>query len=167
MSTVRFRYEGVLYHVDVVRDGDTLAITHEGRTFRVDLEPAAAPESSAPAPVSPRPAPAPAGPVAPAPAAPAPAAFTPAPVPSASPPGSAAPPPASAGPGVLPAPMAGTVKEVKVAAGERVSAGQLVVVMEAMKMDIDVTAPAGGTVAAVHVSAGDNRAAGQPLLTIH
>ena len=157
MSTVRFRYEGVLYQVDVVRDGDTLAITHEGRTFRVDLEPAAAPESSTPAPVSPRPAPAPAGPAAP----------TPAPAPSASPPGSAAPPPASAGPGVLPAPMAGTVKEVKVAAGDRVSAGQLVVVMEAMKMDIDVTAPAGGTVAAVHVSAGDNRAAGQPLLTIH
>ena len=155
MSTVRFRYEGVLYQVDVVRDGDTLAITHEGRAFRVDLEPAAAPESSTPAPVSPRPAPAPAGPAAPAPAAPASSA------------GSAAPPPESAGPGVLPAPMAGTVKEVKVAAGDRVSAGQLVVVMEAMKMDIDVTAPAGGTVAAVHVSAGDNRAAGQPLLTIH
>lgn len=152
MSTVRFRYEGVLYQVDVVRDGDTLAITHEGRTFRVDLEPAAAPESSTPAPAT---------------SAPAPAAPTPAPAPPASPPGSAAPPPASAGPGVLPAPMAGTVKEVKVAAGERVSAGQLVVVMEAMKMDIDVTAPAGGTVAAVHVSAGDNRAAGQPLLTIH
>lgn len=165
MSTVRFRYEGVLYQVDVVRDGDTLAITHEGRTFRVDLEPAAAPESSTPATVSPRPAPAPAGPAAPATSAPAPA--TPTPAPPASPPGSAAPPPASAGPGVLPAPMAGTVKEVKVAAGERVSAGQLVVVMEAMKMDIDVTAPAGGTVAAVHVSAGDNRAAGQPLLTIH
>lgn len=162
MSTVRFRYEGVLYQVDVVRDGDTLAITHEGRTFRVDLEPAAAPESSTPATVSPRPAPAPAGPAAPTPAAPAPA-----PAPSASSPGSAAPPPASAGPGVLPAPMAGTVKEVKVAAGERVSAGQLVVVMEAMKMDIDVTAPAGGAVAAVHVSPGDNRAAGQPLLTIH
>lgn len=62
--------------------------------------------------------------------------------------------------------MAGTVKEVKVTAGEQVSAGQLVVVMEAMKMDIDVTAAAAGTVAEVHVSPGDNRAAGQPLLTI-
>ena len=60
--------------------------------------------------------------------------------------------------------MTGTVKEVKVAAGEHVSAGQLVVVMEAMKMDIDATAA--GTVSEVHVSAGDNRAAGQPLLTI-
>lgn len=141
MSTIRFRYEGVLYEVDVVRDGDTLAITHEGRTYRVDLEPEAAPAD--------RPAP------APPPTSPPPASRPP-----------AAPAPASAGPGVLPAPMAGTVKEVKVTAGEQVSAGQLVVVMEAMKMDIDVTAPAAGTVAEVHVSPGDNRAAGQPLLTI-
>ena len=146
MSTIRFRYEGVLYEVDVVRDGDTLAITHEGRTYRVDLEPEAAP-AGRPAPPSPPTSPPPASrpPAAPAPTAPA---------------------PASAGPGVLPAPMAGTVKEVKVTAGEQVSAGQLVVVMEAMKMDIDVTAPAAGTVAEVHVSPGDNRAAGQPLLTI-
>lgn len=151
MSTIRFRYEGVLYEVDVVRDGDTLAITHEGRTYRVDLEPEAAPaDRPAPAPPPTSPPPASRPPAAPAPTAPAPA----------------APPPASAGPGVLPAPMAGTVKEVKVTAGEQVSAGQLVIVMEAMKMDIDVTAPAAGTVAEVHVSPGDNRAAGQPLLTI-
>ena len=159
MSTIRFRYEGVLYEVDVVRDGDSLAITLEGRTYRVELEPAAGPASPAPAPppanVPPPPSPAPAAPAASAPG------------PSAPGPGNAAPPPGSAGPGVLPAPMAGTVKEVKVAAGERVSAGQLVVVMEAMKMDIDVTAPAAGAVAAVHVNPGDNRAAGQPLLTIH
>lgn len=153
MSTIRFRYEGVLYEVDVVRDGDTLTITHEGRTYRVDLEPEAAPPAGRPAPAPPpttSPHPASPAPASPPPAAPAPA----------------APPPASAGPGVLPAPMAGTVKEVKVTAGEQVSAGQLVVVMEAMKMDIDVTAAAAGTVAEVHVSPGDNRAAGQPLLTI-
>ena len=151
MSTIRFRYEGVVYEVDVVRDGDTLTITHEGRTYRVDLEPGAAPAS--PAPASPPPA------------------STPPPAPPASPPPApaarSAAPSASAGPGVLPAPMAGTVKEIKVTAGEQVSAGQLVVVMEAMKMDIDVTAAASGTVAEVHVSPGDNRAAGQPLLTIH
>lgn len=158
MSTIRFRYEGVLYEVDVVRDGNSLAITLEGRTYRVELEPAAGPASPAPAPPPPSPAPS-----APAASAPGPSA----PGPSDPGPGNAAPPPGSAGPGVLPAPMAGTVKEVKVTAGERVSAGQLVVVMEAMKMDIDVTAPAAGAVAAVHVNPGDNRAAGQPLLTIH
>ena len=134
MSTIRFRYEGVLYEVEVVRDGDILTITQEGTAYRVELEPEAA-AAGAPSPPPP-------------PAAPAPSA------------------PAAAGPGVLPAPMTGTVKEVKVAAGEQVSAGQLVVVMEAMKMDIDVTATAAGTVAEVHVSPGDNRAAGQPLLTI-
>ena len=134
MSTLRFRYEGVLYEVEVVRDGDILTITQEGTAYRVELEPEAA-AAGAPSPPPP-------------PAAPAPSA------------------PAAAGPGVLPAPMTGTVKEIKVAAGEQVSAGQLVVVMEAMKMDIDVTATAAGTVAEVHVSPGDNRAAGQPLLTI-
>ncbi len=138
MSTIRFRYEGVLYEVEVVRDGDVLTITQEGTAYRVELEPEAA-AAGAPSPPPP--------PAAPAPSAPAPA-------------------PSAAGPGVLPAPMTGTVKEVKVAAGEQVSAGQLVVVMEAMKMDIDVTATAAGTVAEVHVSPGDNRAAGQPLLTI-
>ena len=152
MSTVRFRYEGVLYEIEVVRDDDLLTITHEGQSYRVELEPHAAPAPASAAPVSPSPAPPPATPT---PAAPA----TPAPTP-------AAPVPASRGPGVLPAPMTGTVKEVKVAAGDTVSVGQLVVVMEAMKMDIDVTATAAGTVAEVHVAAGDNRAAGQPLLTI-
>ena len=149
MSTIRFRYEGVLYEVEVVRDGDVLTITYEGTAYRVELEPESAPAAATPAQAPP--------PVAPAPApAPTPAAPSPTPAPA----------PAAAGPGVLPAPMTGTVKEVKVTAGEQVSAGQLVVVMEAMKMDIDVTATAAGTVAEVHVSPGDNRAAGQPLLTI-
>ena len=62
--------------------------------------------------------------------------------------------------------MTGSVKEIKVSVGDTVSSGQLVVIMEAMKMDIDVTATAAGTVAELHVEAGDNRAAGQPLLTI-
>lgn len=153
MSMIRFRYEGILYEVEVVRDGDVLTITHEGTAYRVELEPGAAPAAATPAQAPPPAAPAPAP--APSPAAPSPA-----------PPPTPAPAPAAAGPGVLPAPMTGTVKEVKVAAGEQVSAGQLVVVMEAMKMDIDVTATAAGTVSEVHVSAGDNRAAGQPLLTI-
>lgn len=151
MSTIRFRYEGVLYEVEVVRDGDVLTITHEGTAYRVELEPESGPAAATPAPPPAAPAPTP----APTPAAPSP---TPSPTP--------APAPAAAGPGVLPAPMTGTVKEVKVAAGDQVSAGQLVVVMEAMKMDIDVTATAAGTVSDVHVSPGDNRAAGQPLLTI-
>ena len=146
MSTLRFRYEGVRYEVEVVRDGDVLTITHEGTAYRVELEPEA------------KPAP------APPPSAPAPASTPAAPLPN--PASAPTPTPAAAGPGVLPAPMTGTVKEVKVAAGEQVSAGQLVVVMEAMKMDIDVTATAAGTVAEMHVSPGDNRAAGQPLLTI-
>jgi len=144
MSTVRFRYEGVLYQVEVVRDGDLLIITHEEKTYRVELEPQT--------PAAARPVSA--------------ALVSPSPVPAVAPPLPAAAASASAGPGVLPAPMTGTIKEVRVADGDTVSTGQIVVVMEAMKMDIDVAAIAAGTVAEVHVAAGDNRAAGQPLLTI-
>ena len=51
MSTIRFRYEGVLYEVEVVRDGDVLTITQEGTAYRVELEPEAKPP---PVPLRPR-----------------------------------------------------------------------------------------------------------------
>ena len=62
MSTIRFRYEGALYEVEVVRDGDVLTITHEGTAYRVELEPEAAPAAATPAPPPAAPAPAPAPP---------------------------------------------------------------------------------------------------------
>ena len=48
MSTIRFRYEGALYEVEVVRDGDILTITHEGTSYRVELEPESAPAAATP-----------------------------------------------------------------------------------------------------------------------
>jgi len=56
---------------------------------------------------------------------------------------------------VLRAPMPGRILEVLTAVGETVQAGQALVRMEAMKMEIDVTAPIAGTVGAVEVKAGD------------
>ncbi|WP_412068353.1 biotin/lipoyl-containing protein [Rubrivirga sp. IMCC43871] len=53
------------------------------------------------------------------------------------------------------APMPGLVLRVLVAPGDAVEAGQGVVVLEAMKMENELTAPAAGTVAAIHASAGD------------
>jgi len=62
------------------------------------------------------------------------------------------------------APMPGAVLEVAVAAGDVVTAGTVLVVVEAMKMEHPVTAPVDGTVGQVHVRAGDRVDAGSPLL---
>lgn len=51
--------------------------------------------------------------------------------------------------------MAGTVFTVNVAVGEEVSAGQVVMVLESMKMEIPVEAETAGKVATIHVNVGD------------
>ncbi|MBB4776133.1 acetyl/propionyl/methylcrotonyl-CoA carboxylase subunit alpha [Actinomadura livida] len=61
---------------------------------------------------------------------------------------------AGTGDGVLRSPMPGTVLAVKAAEGDRVSAGQPLVVVEAMKMEHAVTAPLSGTVAKLPVRVG-------------
>ncbi|MEM1415847.1 MAG: biotin carboxylase N-terminal domain-containing protein [Myxococcota bacterium] len=64
------------------------------------------------------------------------------------------------------APMPGKVVSVAVAAGDAVSAGQTLVVLEAMKMEHTVTAPEDGVAAAVHVQAGDQVDADALLVTV-
>jgi oxaloacetate decarboxylase (Na+ extruding) subunit alpha len=66
----------------------------------------------------------------------------------------------------LPSPLSGTVFKVLVTAGDRVRAGQSVLVLEAMKMETDVSAPRDGTVAAVRVAAGDPVSVGDTLLEL-
>ena len=70
---------------------------------------------------------------------------------------------AAAGP--LVAPMPGTVIVVAVESGDSVTAGQALLVVEAMKMEHPVVAPSDG-VAAVHVRVGEVVALGQPLATV-
>lgn len=59
------------------------------------------------------------------------------------------------GPRPIRAPMPGLVVKVEVAEGDRVEAGQGVVIMEAMKMENELRAEGPGIVARVHVSAGE------------
>lgn len=95
---------------------------------------------------------------APAPkaAAPTPAAVAPAPKAAATP-APAAAPAAKAAPGgtSVTSPMPGSVLGVKVNVGDKVSAGQTMFVLEAMKMENEIVAPVDGTVASINVKTGD------------
>ena len=73
---------------------------------------------------------------------------------------------AAADPRELRAPVAGVVAQVAVQPGDRVAAGQPLVCVEAMKMEMWQSAAAAGTVAAVHVAPRDTVAAGARLLTL-
>jgi propionyl-CoA carboxylase alpha chain len=68
--------------------------------------------------------------------------------------------------GGLKAPMPGVVLSTAVTAGETVSKGQLLLVLEAMKMEHRITAPRDGVVAELHVAARDQVKNGQLLLTM-
>jgi biotin carboxyl carrier protein len=64
------------------------------------------------------------------------------------------------------APMPGTVLAVRAAEGDTVEAGQVLVLLEAMKMENTVTAPAAGVVARVLVAEGDQVQRGQTLVEL-
>ena len=144
---IRFQFEGQTYEVEVERRGDQLTVQREGERYVVDL----LPEQEPSAPIEE------ATPVRSVePAASAPKAVK------------AAPPAAgSAAGGVLHAPMTGLIKEIKVTVGSDVSKGDVVLVMEAMKMDVEVSSPATGVVAEIAVKPGDTVESQAPLLIIH
>ncbi len=75
---------------------------------------------------------------------------------------------AGAGPGgdAVTAPMPGVVRQVSAAAGDAVTAGQILAVMEAMKMEQSLKAPRDGTVAEVLVAEGDQVADGDVLVRL-
>ena len=80
----------------------------------------------------------------------------------------AAPAPAGAqGANKVTSPMPGTILDVKVSAGQSVKKGDVICVLEAMKMENDIPAPADGVIASVNVQKGASVAAGDLLATLN
>ncbi len=81
-------------------------------------------------------------------------------------------PPAAAAPenlsgsNFLKAPMPGLILDVKVKVGDRVTAGQTVIIMEAMKMENSINAKINGTVKEIHVQKGAQVMTGHLLLVV-
>ena len=99
--------------------------------------------------------------------APAPAPVAAAPVPAAAPAPAPAPAAAPQAAGeVVASPLPGTVLQVKVSAGEAVKAGQLLLIIEAMKMENEILAPRDGTVAQVVSAKGATVNTGDALVVL-
>jgi len=64
------------------------------------------------------------------------------------------------------APLAGNIFKLKVVQGQRVQSGDVVLLLEAMKMETEVRAPAAGVVAEIRVKEGDSVHVGDPLLVL-
>jgi oxaloacetate decarboxylase alpha subunit len=66
----------------------------------------------------------------------------------------------------LPAPLAGNIFQVNVRPGDLVQEGDVIVILEAMKMETEVRAPRAGTVVTVNIAEGDKVAVGDTLVTL-
>ena len=93
----------------------------------------------------------------------APAAPKAAPAPAAAPKAAAG----AAGAVAVKAPMPGNILDVKVAAGASVKAGDVLVILEAMKMENEIVAPQDGTVASINVNKGDTVNSGDVLVSMN
>ena len=120
-------------------------ITVEGKTYEMDVEligangAAVAPVAKAAAPVAATPK-----------AAPAPVAAK----------------PAAVGSGSVVAPMPGTILKVLKATGDSVKAGEVVLILEAMKMENEITAPVDGTIESLSLTEGSTVAGGDLLFDV-
>jgi glutaconyl-CoA decarboxylase len=98
----------------------------------------------------------------------APVAQTPAVIPAAAPVAAPAPAatPAPAGASVIEAPMPGKILKISVAVGASVVSGDVLLILEAMKMENEISAPAGGTVREIRAREGDSVNTGDVLVVL-
>ena len=94
----------------------------------------------------------------------APVAAAPKAAPAAAPAPKAAPP--AAGDDTVTAPMPGKIVKLVASVGQAVNAGDVLLILEAMKMQNEITAPAAGTVKSFAVNAGDSVKPGQTMVVI-
>jgi biotin carboxyl carrier protein len=154
MNKYQYKVKGVDYEVEIAEvEGNIAKVNVNGIPFEVELQKpinaakhptmgspkVQAPQSAAPAakPAVAQPAEAPAAPAA------APAAGT-----------------------SVKAPLPGTITEIRVQVGQQVNAGDIVLVLEAMKMQNNIEAETTGKVTSIQVKQGDSVMEGSVLLTI-
>ncbi|MEW5924806.1 MAG: biotin/lipoyl-containing protein [Candidatus Zixiibacteriota bacterium] len=85
--------------------------------------------------------------------------------PVAPPPSASGPAPGAAG-GAVASPIAGTIVEIKCKAGDTVSEGQVLLIIEAMKMKTSIAAPTSGKVKNIPVAVGDTVRESQTLVEL-
>ena len=160
MKELKYKVNGADYTVCINSvTGNQALVTVNGVAYNVEMQ-----NTPVVAPVAPAQQPAPAP--APAPKVEAPA---PAPAPKAEAPKPEAPKvaPAATGEGTpLKSPLPGIINDIKVAVGDTVKNGQVLLILEAMKMENEITAEADGTITSIAVNKGDNVMEGAVLLTI-
>ena len=125
-------------------------ITVNGNVYEVTVEEGFTGAASAPKAAAPKAAPAPAAAPKAAPAAP-----------------KAAAPAGAQGSVAVTAPMPGKILGVKASAGQAVKRGQVLLILEAMKMENEIVAPQDGTVATINVAVGDSVEPGATLATLN
>ena len=157
MKTYKYKVQGVDYEVEIAEvEGKIAKVNVNGIPFEIEMQkpinaakhPALAATRRAATVAAPAPDASPSRASAPAPAA--------APTPAA---------PAGAGTPVK-APLPGTINAINVKVGDTVAVGQVVVVLEAMKMQNNIEAEQAGTVTSILVSPGDTVMEGAVMLTI-
>ena len=149
MKKYQYKVQGVDYDVEIEEvEGNIAKVNVNGIPFEVELKQPINPTSSlnkvkveAPKPVAKAPAAAPAAAPAPTPA------------------------PAGAGTAIK-SPLPGTITDVKVNVGDKVNSGDVVLVLEAMKMQNNIESETTGTVTSIAVKPGDSVMEGSVLLTI-
>ena len=157
MNKYQYKVKGVDYEVEIAEvEGNIAKVNVNGIPFEVELQKPinAAKHPTMTAPKVQAPQSAAAKPAAAAEAAPAAQAEAP-----------AAAPAAGAGQAVK-APLPGTITDIRVQVGQQVSAGDIVLVLEAMKMQNNIEAETSGKITAIMVKQGDSVMEGTVLLTI-
>lgn len=128
-----------------------------GNSYEVEVEELAAGASARPVAVNPAPVVAPIPVVAPATA----------PVVAAAPAAQVAPAAVPTGAAKVSSPMPGKIVSVNVTVGQSIKAGDIICILEAMKMENEIFASESGTVASVNVNAGDAVETGDVIVTIN